>query len=280
MKEPEGPYVVDAAVDDIEPGTGEAVERSRLDPGLMQSAPIQRVRKAYEQVYDQLRELIMSGELARGQRLPNEAVLARDFGVSRGTVREALRVLAAQNLIRTAKGAGGGSFVTLPTVDHISEFLRLNISLLSESEDVTLEEFLEARHLLEVFAAKLAAERHGPEDIAALRSTIPDDSSPLTSEERYVMNRDFHSGIVTASRNTLLKIATQPIYSVLQTNLDRSDMAPSFPTQVNHDHRDILEAIEAGDPELAERRMHDHLLFLRETYEQHWREPSAGRQTD
>ena len=55
-------------------------------------APIRRVKKAYEQVHDQLRELIMRGELPRGQRLPNEAVLASQFGVSRGTVREALRV--------------------------------------------------------------------------------------------------------------------------------------------------------------------------------------------
>ena len=53
--------------------------------------PVIRVRKAYEQVYDQLRDLIIRGELPRGERLPGEIVLARDFGVSRGTVREALR---------------------------------------------------------------------------------------------------------------------------------------------------------------------------------------------
>jgi DNA-binding FadR family transcriptional regulator len=276
MKQQESEYVVsprprEAAEAGGEPGVG------RLEGGLLQSAPIQRVRKAYEQVYDQLRELIMTGELARGERLPNEAILARDFGVSRGTVREALRVLAAQSLIRTAKGAGGGSFVTLPTVDHVSEFLRLNISLLSESEDVTLEEFLEARHLLEVFAAKLAAERRRPEDLVVMRATVQDDPTTLTPEEQYAMNKDFHSAVVTSSRNTLLKIATQPIYSVLQTNLDRSHMAPTFPTQVNHDHREILEAIEAGDAEQAEQRMHDHLVFLRETYERSWREPTARR---
>src|SRR5919206_988469 len=84
---------------------------------------VQRVRKAYEQVADQLRELITSGELAPGQRLPSEAALAVQFGVSRATIREALRVLLTQNLIRTTKGAHGGSFVNLPTVDHISAFL-------------------------------------------------------------------------------------------------------------------------------------------------------------
>ncbi len=65
------------------------------------------------------------GRLARGERLPNETLLAREFGVSRATVREALRLLAAQNLIRTAKGAGGGSYVTLPTVDHLSDYMTL-----------------------------------------------------------------------------------------------------------------------------------------------------------
>lgn len=133
-------------------------------------APVQRVRKGYEQVYDQLRELIMRGELARDQRLPNEAVLAREFGVSRGTVREALRVLAAQNLIRTAKGAGGGSFVTLPTVDHVSEFLQANIRLLNESREVSAEEMLEARELLESFAARMAARRRSETDPRAAPS--------------------------------------------------------------------------------------------------------------
>jgi len=137
-----------------------------------QGMPVRRVRKAYEQVNDQLRELIVSGELAPGERLPNEAVLAREFGVSRATVREALRILTAQNLIRTTKGAGGGSYVTLPTVDHISEFLRGNLNLLSESDHVTLEEFLELRELIEVPAARLAAERASTSDVDRLRDTI------------------------------------------------------------------------------------------------------------
>ena len=104
--------------------------------------PVRPVRKAYEQVADQLRELIVAGELARGERLPNEKVLAGEFGVSRATVREALRLLAAQNLIRTAKGAGGGSYVTLPTADHISEFFRSSLNLLAEAQHVALDELL------------------------------------------------------------------------------------------------------------------------------------------
>src|SRR5688572_33053023 len=120
--------------------------------------PVRRVRKAYEQVNDQLRELIVSGELPPGARLPNEAVLAREFGVSRATVREALRILTAQNLIRTTKGAGVGSYVTLPTVDHISEFLRGDLNLPSESVHATLEAILAMRALIALSTARLADE--------------------------------------------------------------------------------------------------------------------------
>jgi len=78
----------------------EARRERREEPRL----PLRRVRKSYEQVADQLRELIVTGELPQGGRLPTETELARSLGVSRATVREALRLLAAQGLVRTAKG--------------------------------------------------------------------------------------------------------------------------------------------------------------------------------
>lgn len=233
--------------------------------------PVQRVRKAYEQVADQLRDLIVGGELAAGQRLPKEAALATQFGVSRATIREALRVLATQNLIHTAKGASGGSFVTTPSVDHISEFMTANINLLSQSENVTLDEFLEARELLEIPAARMAARRHDEEAFARLRGTIPDEPLSLGAEEQFVLNRDFHSILVRASGNALLAIAAQPVFSVLQTNLQRSTLGRRFHETVNHDHRAILQALEAGDAEGAAEEMRKHLAFLRPMYEKAWR---------
>ena len=236
---------------------------------------VTRVRKAYEQVYDQLRELIVRGELARGERLPGEVALARQFGVSRGTVREALRALAAHNLVRTAKGASGGTFVTLPTVDHISAFLQANIGLLSESNDVTLEEFLEARRLLEGFAARQCAARHTEADLDRLRATMVD-SHELSVEEQFHYNKEFHSVLVDGAGNTLLRIAAQPIFSVLQTNLRRDALSPSFGEQIEHDHRAILAAIERGDGDAAAAEMDRHLDFLSRTYTSMWRSP-AGR---
>jgi DNA-binding FadR family transcriptional regulator len=241
-------------------------------------APVTRVRKAYEQVYDQLRDLIMRGELARGERLPNETVLASEFGVSRSTVREALRALEAHNLIHTVKGASGGSFVTLPTVDHISEFLQANISLLSESNDVTLEEFLEARGLLEVFAARQCALRRTDADLARLRETIIDAPAGLSPEERFVYNEGFHSAVLDGAGNTLLRIAAQPIFSVLQTNFSREAVSLGFTEHIDEAHRAILTAIERGDGEAAAAEMQKHLDYLSRTYTSMWRQGVPQRQ--
>ena len=232
---------------------------------------IKRVRKAYEQVADQLRELILTGSMVPGERLPNEQVLATDFGVSRATVREALRVLSTENLLRTAKGAGGGSYVTRPSVDHISEFLRANIGLLSQSQDVTLEEFLEARECLEIPAARLAAVRRSDDDVEQLALAIPERPQALAIEEQFSYNKDFHSRIVQLSGNTLLTIATQPVFSVLQHNLARSTLGRPVHQRINDDHRKITDAIRSGDPDAAEREMREHLDFLRPQYERAWK---------
>jgi GntR family transcriptional repressor for pyruvate dehydrogenase complex len=218
-----------------------------------------------------LREQILDGALRQGVRLPNETVLATEFGVSRATVREALRLLAAQDLIRTAKGAGGGSYVTLPSVDHISEALRSGIGLLASAEDVSLEELLEARELLEVPAARLAALRRSDEDVERLREAIPEEPLRLGTSEQFVYNRDFHSVVIESSRNTLLSIAAQPVFAVLQTHLARSKLGAAFHRAVNEHHVAIAAAIEAGGTRAAEREMHAHLEFLRPFYEQAWR---------
>jgi DNA-binding FadR family transcriptional regulator len=234
-------------------------------------APFQRIRKAYEQVADQMRELILAGDLAPGEQLPNEQTLANDFGVSRATVREALRVLSTQSLLRTAKGAGGSSYVTRPSVDHISEFLCSNIGLLSQSQGVTLEEFLEAREYLEVPAARLAAVRRSEEGVQQLAAAIPEHPATLDIQEQCSYSKDFHSLIVQLSANTLLEIATQPVFSVLQHNLARSTLGNAVHQHINDDHRKILDAIRNADPDSAEHAMREHLAFLRPQYERAWK---------
>ena len=269
----------------MERGAGRAGLRIAAEPRLLPVIPrppgmaVQRVRRAYEQVSDQLRALILSGELARGERLPNENALARDFGVSRATVREALRVLAAQNLIATAKGAGGGSYITRPTVDHISEFLLTSINLMTKSHDLSLDELLEARDLLEVPAARLAAQRRRDQDIEALEAAIDDEMLQLPANEQFAINKDFHSTLLGACGNQLILIAAQPLFMVLQTHLTRSSLGRNFHAGIHEQHRAISAAIAGGRPEEAEGEMRAHLAFLRPYYDRAWKQAGRGAST-
>jgi GntR family transcriptional repressor for pyruvate dehydrogenase complex len=235
------------------------------------------IRRAYEQVYDQLREGMLTGSLSNGERLPAEQELARAFGVSRATVRDALRLLHGEGLVRTDKGARGGSFVTLPTLSYVSEFLERNIELLSLKDDVTLEEFLEARELLEVFAVRQAAIRHDDTDLEALRATLTPDMEDLAPHSQNARNRRFHILLVDACGNSLLRIATLPIFTVLHTHLERSSLAPDFPVKVRDGHGPIIDAIQRGDPDGAAGLMVEHLAWLSGIYRDIWRD--AGKES-
>jgi DNA-binding FadR family transcriptional regulator len=198
-------------------------------------------------------------------------VLAREFGVSRATLREALRSLAAQDLIRTAKGAGGGSFVTLPSVERVSSFVHSSITLMADANDVTLEDLLEARELIEVPAARLAAARRDMEELERLRETIPDQPLGLGPDQQFVYNQDFHSVVIECCGNALLTIAAQPIFGVLQRNLARTRLGARFHRAINDQHRAIAAAIEAGDTDGAGGEMRAHLHYLRPYYVRAWR---------
>jgi GntR family transcriptional repressor for pyruvate dehydrogenase complex len=204
-------------------------------------------------------------------------VLAGELGVSRATVREALRLLGAENLIRTAKGAGGGSFVTVPSAKGLSASLRSGLGRLAHAEHVTLNELLEARELLEVPAARLAARRRAEEDVTRLRESIPGDPLKLGTQEQFVYNRDFHSIVIDACGNTMLAVAAQPIFEVLQTHLQRSRLGRAFHRAINEHHHAVADAIDAADEEAAGEQMFEHLEFLRPYYEQAWRAAARAR---
>ena len=227
--------------------------------------------KAYEQIAATLRGRVVAGELEPGERLPTETMLATEFGVSRATVREALRQLDAQSLIRTSKGATGGSYVTLPSAGHLSASLRSGIGLLADAQDVSLDELLEARELLEVPAARLAARRRREHDLERLRAAIPGNPLELGAQDQFAHNADFHAVVLEASGNVLLAIAAQPVFDVLQTRLARSTLGNRFHRAINTHHRAIAAAIEAGDEDAAGGEMHLHVEYLRPFYEKVWR---------
>src|SRR3954462_2632771 len=165
---------------------------------------VQRIRKAYEQVADQLLAMITAGELSPGDRLPSEAELAADFGVSRTTVREALRILATRNLIHTRKGMAGGHFIVEPTVGSISEFLVANYGLLAAANTVTLEHLLQAREMIEGPAAAIAARNRDDGDLERIRSTLSDDIASVSEADALAKFRNFHLYMLEATKNQLL----------------------------------------------------------------------------
>ncbi|MEN3283857.1 MAG: hypothetical protein V7607_4997 [Solirubrobacteraceae bacterium] len=242
-------------------------QESAHPPQARPNVPVRRIRKAFEQVADQLREIITAGALLPGERLPTEAELASQFGVSRATVREALRLLSAQNLVRTAKGVGGGSYVNAPTAAHVSDLLGSNLGLMSG--ELGVDALIEARAVLEVPAARLAAGRRTADDLQALHAAIPDALPRLPIEERFIHNRDFHFRVLQAAGNPLLSIVAKPIFLVLHARTGGT-ASRGAQRSVDDDHREIARALEAGDGDAAEDAMRRHLERLRPGYERSW----------
>ncbi|MBW9216133.1 FCD domain-containing protein [Mumia sp. zg.B53] len=244
---------------------GLAARRSRADHGPDGVTP-GRVRNAYQQVADQLLDLILDGTLKAGDRLPNEAELSSIFGVSRSTVREALRALASRDLLETARGTTGGTFVRRVELRQVSSYLETSLGLMSGSADIDVEQMLEAREILEVPAARLAAERRQEDDLTALREAVERERQRRGRGRRFEEHRHFHALVLQCSGNALLEVMTEPVFGVLQSTFLDPDVDPHFWTDVDHDHETILAAIEAGDADAAGRAMSEHLGRLRGSY--------------
>ena len=229
---------------------------------------VTRIHPAYAQVANQLSELIVGGVLKPGDRLPTESDLAVSFGVSRSTVREALRVLSTKGLVRTARGVSGGTFVAEVDPAEISEVIRRNIGLLSGSDSMPPFELLEARQLLEVPAAALAAKRRTDADIEALRSVIKLESSEGERTGQFERSRDFHATLLDSAGNRLLELMTSPLFGVIRSRYLREGSSPDgFWRHVSEDHQVILEHVIDQNSEMASLMMKQHLDRVEEFYE-------------
>lgn len=221
---------------------------------------------AYQQVAEKLRRQILGGEIEPGQRLPVEGDLAEQLGVSRSTVREALRSLTSQRLVVTTRGVTGGSFVAHPLSSDLGDSLTESLEWLTMVDQITVSELLEAREMLEVPASGLAAQRRTPNELAELEASLPE--SPRDLSPTFESSRGFHVLIVKASGNRLLETMTRPLFVVLQTRFLRDQAPKSFWKRVDDEHRNIYAAIAAGDRMVAEYEMREHLHHLRRMYEQ------------
>ncbi|MEU8248392.1 FCD domain-containing protein [Nonomuraea sp. NPDC048916] len=220
---------------------------------------------AYQSLAAELRGQILAGVLKPGDRLPVEPELSAAHGVSRSTAREALRLLASQDLISTVRGVAGGSFVVTPRPEQVSEYLHASLNLLTVDTQITVDQLLETRELLEVHATGRAALHRTEEDLTGLRATLFDPWQ-LRPEEMYEPNKAFHTRLLHASGNPLLEVVARPVFQVLDERFLRQRAPGRFWHEVDHDHREIVARVAARDEAGAREAARAHLDRLRTTY--------------
>lgn len=233
----------------------QARSRQQFKPTAVQT------RSAADQIAAQLRKALVNGSLRPGDRLEAEPELAGKFGVSRATVREAIKVLRTQGMLHTSRGAKGGHFVVTPRTRDLAESVSETFGLWFEAGDVSLAEVDEARAVVERACVRLAAMRRTAEDVEVMSAILDGQADPSITLAQFLdHDTGFHSAIAAAARNRLLELPMTAIHMVRpRTNqLLRKHDRPAVITQ----HRRILQAIEKGDPEAAENALEAHIGYL------------------
>lgn len=206
----------------------------------------------------------MGGRYRPGDRLPTERELAQQFGVSRVTVRDALRALEATGLIRVKVGGQGGPYVAEPSISQLSDSMSTHFQL----QGTSFQELAEARLALETTAARLAAERATDEDLAAMKASIRAAAPPSRRGARTpdghpvsaVISADFHTALVRAAHNGALLAMFTATRSLIQEAFDTMHATqPDMAETARRVHTELYEAIARGDAETAVRTMRDHL---------------------
>jgi GntR family transcriptional repressor for pyruvate dehydrogenase complex len=210
-----------------------------------------------EQVVAYVRDRIVRGELRRGDRLPAERDLAAHIGVSRPTVRAGLRALAAMGVVQSRHGSG--TFIPDGPPALGSEPL----GFLAALHGFTREEMYEARRILEVGAAALAADRATPEQMATLADEVAGLFASLDDPQVFLLHDiNFHRGVAAASGNPIVASLVEMV-SALYYEQRRQTAARASDRDLRdaaEAHRRIYQAIRARDGESARRAMHDHLV--------------------
>ena len=218
---------------------------------------------ASEQIALQIRRYLEEQHLQPGERLGTEQELAQEFGVSRPTLREALRLLAASQLIRVGRGRTGGIFVARTPREGMSHNLSESISLMLAAETVTMEELLDARLSLEVPIAGRAAAGAGAQAVAALEEAVAAQVGHAPGTPPFdAADARFHQVLAQASGNQLLLALTGWILEVLQPTLVAHIGGKVDPDAILGQHRAILRAVRRRQPAAAERAMQAHIEYL------------------
>ena len=212
-----------------------------------------------------IRDAIISGALPVDERLPSEAELSEQFAVSRPTVREALKRLAAQSLIRTQRGATGGAFVNrLRYQDAYGQQITTSTLLLSMN-DVSFATACEARYALERACAPLAAQRRSADHLATMRAEIHRQGQPgLTDEAFCASDVAFHRALVDAACNSVLSYQLAGAVEAMQPLMNMITFTARSRERIITLHGGIADALEARDGIAT-----DHILCDLAQYTQH-----------
>jgi DNA-binding FadR family transcriptional regulator len=231
--------------------------------------PIQRIRSSYVQVAEQLRELIVRGDVMPGHRLPSEAEMAPLFGVSRSTIREALRILVTDGLVETRRGVRGGTFVVDVDPVRVEGLLHTTLNLLAITNRVGADDFLDAWQAIEAPAAVLAAGRIGADEVEQLRHLCAPGDPAATPTHASTLGADFHSAVLRASGNLLLEAMGRPVAAAARARFSQTDPSRRFWETIGREHQQIADAIAAGDGEAARAATIEHIDGLRGYYRAH-----------
>lgn len=215
------------------------------------------VPKAADVLAEHLRERILAGALTEGSPLPTERELGVRSGLSRASVREALRILESEGLIQTRPGRNGGASVRQPTADSIAR----SVGLFVRGRRIRLKSLLETREAIEPAVARLAALHRTDQDVAALKSAQARLKAAQADRAAYLeANVDWHLAVANASHNEPLIGFMTAISTVIQSATENPQLdSDEVRGQTIAAHERIQAAILAGDSAAAERRMARHV---------------------
>jgi GntR family transcriptional repressor for pyruvate dehydrogenase complex len=216
--------------------------------------------RLYEQIVQQIEDSISQGALKPGDQLPAERDLARQFGVSRTAVREAVKALREKGLV--AAHPGRGTFVTNGTTQVIRQSLDLMMKI---GQVDGMPHLAEIRQILEPEIAALAAARIEEQHLAMMREAYSVMEKSLKDPDAYIeADLDFHLALAEAAGNPLILSLIDSIVGLLREQRIKIFHVDGGPERGQSHHKRILEAVEARDAEKARAAMRAHLKQVRE----------------
>ena len=205
------------------------------------------------QIASDIRDAIVDGRLIVNERLPSEAELADQFSVSRSTVREALKRLAAQSLIRTQRGAFGGAFVNkLSYPDAYGQNITTSTLLLSMN-DINIDVACEARFAMERACAPLACARRTETELSVMRRELHIQTSPdLSDEDWCASDVAFHRAFVDCAQNPVLSYQLTGAVEAMQPLMNMITFTARSRAKIISLHASLITSLETQDISLAE----------------------------